>query len=149
MTATTRTPAAPVAGVWRDGWYVVPYDVIFRDLDYFGHVNNAVFLTYFEVARTRLWFTLNGGTKPGDISFIVARAEVDFLRQIGMEPIEILVRIGEMRTTSIDFVYEIRRAGDSHAAATGKIVVVLFDWATQSKVRVSDELRQRVAAFQQ
>lgn len=145
MTATTLTHSAEG---WRDGWYVVPYDVIFRDLDYFGHVNNAVFLTYFELARTRFWFRLTGGTKPGDIGFIMARAECDFLRQIGMEPIEILVRIGEMRTTSLDFVYEIRKVGESQPAATGKVVVVLFDWASQSKVQVSDEFRERVAAFQ-
>ncbi|HWS70952.1 MAG TPA: thioesterase family protein, partial [Thermoanaerobaculia bacterium] len=55
-------------GEWRDGWYAVPYRVIFRDIDSFGHVNNAVFLTYFELARTELWFAITGGADPFDIS---------------------------------------------------------------------------------
>ena len=132
---------------WVDGWYVVPYDVIFRDLDPFGHVNNAVYLTYFEWARTRLWFSINDGVKWGDISFIVARAEVDFRAQIELERIELRVRIGELRNSSFDTVYEIRRS-NGDVAATGRVVVVLYDWETKSKVAISDELRNRIAEFQ-
>lgn len=134
---------------FEDGWYIVPWQVIFRDIDAFGHVNNAVYLTYFEWARAQLWFALTGAAGlPTDIGFIVARAEVDFRLQIGMEPIDICIRISEMRGTSFDTVYEIRKRGGK-VAATGKVVVVLFDWKAQTKVRISDELRQKVHAFQQ
>ena len=61
-----------------------------------------------------------------------------------MERIEIRVRIGEMRTTSLDFDYEIRRSDGQQLAATGKVIVVLFDWETQSKVPISDGFRRRV-----
>ena len=87
---------------WENGWFVVPWQVIFRDVDSFGHVNNAVFLTYFEWARAQMWFDLTeaeGG--PEDIGFIMARAEVDYLAQLGMEPIDICVRVSEMRNTSL------------------------------------------------
>ena len=135
----------PDAPRWENGWFVVPWQVIFRDVDAFGHVNNAVYLTYFEWARAQMWFALNGlEGVPTDIGFIVARAEVDFILQIAMEPIEIRVRISEMRNTSFDTVYEIRLA-DGRLAATGKVVVVLFDWENQRKKPISDELRRKVA----
>ncbi len=140
MSATT--------GEWREGWYVVPYDVLFRDLDPFGHVNNAVFLTYFEWARTRLWFAITGGSEARDIGFIVARAECDFRAQVSMETIDIATRIAEMRSSSFDFVYEIRKPSGKQPAATGKVVVVLYDWDQQSKKPISDELRAKVRAFQ-
>jgi acyl-CoA thioesterase FadM len=73
----------------------------------------------------------------------MARAEVDYVAQLGMEPIDICVRISQMRNTSLDTVYEIRR-GDGQVAATGKVVVVLFDWHEQRKIPISDELRQKV-----
>lgn len=133
------------AGAWRDGWFVVPHDIPFRDLDYFGHVNNALYFTYFELARTLLWFAITGGTKPDDIGFIVAHAECDFRFSLGMEPIDIAVRISETRNTSVDFVYEVRRAG-GEVAATGKVVVVLFDWETRAKQAISDELREKIRA---
>jgi acyl-CoA thioester hydrolase len=134
-------------GTWRDGWFVVPIDVTFRDIDAFGHVNNAVFFTYFESARTALWFRLTGGKEPHDIGFIVARAECDFRAQIRMERIEVLVRIAEMRNTSLDFLYEIRQS-EGTLAATGKVVVVLFDWETRTKKPIDEELRRRLAGDQ-
>ena len=129
---------------WENGWFVVPWQVIFRDVDSFGHVNNAVFLTYFEWARAQMWFDLTEAKgEPEDIGFIMARAEIDYLAQLGMEPIDICVRVSEMRNTSLDTIYEIRRR-DGQVAATGKVVVVLFDWHEQRKKPISDELRQRV-----
>ncbi len=137
-----------MGGRWRDGWFVVPHQVIFRDLDAIGHVNNAVFFTYFEWARTLLWFELMGGRQPFDVGFIVARAECDFHHQLGMEEIEIRVRIGEMRNSSLDFLNEIRRGEGQQIVATGKVVVVLFDWQKQSKVAISEEFRHKVTSRQ-
>jgi acyl-CoA thioester hydrolase len=133
---------------WEGGWYVVPWQVIFRDIDTFGHVNNAVYFTYFELARTAMWLELTGGRLSTDVGFIVVRAECDFRHQLSMEPIEIRVRIGDMRTTSFDTLYEIRTGNGGQVAATGKVVVVLFDWKTQSKTPITDELRQKVLMFQ-
>jgi acyl-CoA thioester hydrolase len=130
---------------WRNGWFVVSQRVAFRDLDAMGHVNNAVFLTLFENARILMWFDLTGGSRPEDIGFIVARAEIDFKRQLGLEEIEVRVRVGEMRGSSLDTLYEIRKTSSGEIAATGKVVVVLYDWALQSKMAISDELRRKVA----
>jgi acyl-CoA thioester hydrolase len=137
-----------MSGGWRDGWHVVPWDVTFRDLDALGHVNNAVFLTYFEWGRMRYWFDLRGGSSPFDIGFIVARMECDYRKQLVMEPIEIATRVGEMRTSSLDFYSEVRKAGGEVAAA-GKTIVVLYDWTTRSKMAIPDDLRRRVRSFQQ
>lgn len=130
-------------GTWRDGWYVVPHQVQFRDVDAFGHVNNAIFFSYFEWARTLLWFELAGFGGATDIGFIVAHAACDFKLQIQLEPVDICVRVGEMRTTSFDTHYEIRTNGGRDVAATGKVVVVLYDWTSRSKVPISEELRQK------
>src|SRR5436190_3814028 len=156
LQACTRAavPAAPATAAvqssvpevprWENGWYVVPWQVIFRDVDSFGHVNNAVYLTYFEWARAQMWFDLTEAKgAPEDIGFIMPRAEVDYLAQLGLEPIDICVRVSEMRNTSLDTVYEIRR-GEGQVAATGKVVVVLFDWHEQRKTPISDELRRKV-----
>ncbi|HEY8183351.1 MAG TPA: thioesterase family protein [Thermoanaerobaculia bacterium] len=133
---------------WEGGWYVVPWQVIFRDIDTFGHVNNAVYLTYFEHARTSMWLALTGGSDSKDVGFIVVRTECDFRHQLAMEPIEIRVRIGDMRTTSFDTLYEIRTAGDMQVAATGRVVSVLFDWKKNQKTTITDELRDKVRMLQ-
>lgn len=137
-----------VPAKWRDGWYVLPHEVTWNDLDAMGHVNNAVYFVYFESARTRYWLEMTGAVRPLDIGFIVAHAECDFLEQLAMmEQIEIRVRVGAMRKTSLDFEYEVWHDGD-RVAARGKVVVVLYSWDAKSKLPITDELRRQVAAFQ-
>lgn len=135
---------------WRDGWYVVPHIVSWRDLDAIGHVNNAVFISYFEFARTRYWLDLQQKNTPHDIEFIVARVECDYRAQLSFdEQIEIRVRIGEIRGSSFDFLTEVWREDGGELAASGRVVVVLFDWDAQQKRTVTPELREKIERFQE
>ena len=60
------------------------YDVAVRwsDMDVYGHVNNARFLTLYEEARVAMFFT--GARAHGLTSFeegiVIARHEIDYLR---------------------------------------------------------------------
>src|SRR3972149_5714183 len=55
----------------------------FRDLDPMGHVNNAVFLSYCELARTQFYLQHAFKRKLHDIDLILARAEIDFVSAAG------------------------------------------------------------------
>ncbi len=59
-------------------------DVRFRDLDPLGHVNNAVFLSYMELARIRYFQRISPDWLE-EGHFVVARMEVDYLRPIFLE----------------------------------------------------------------
>ena len=41
-----------------------PVEVRFRDCDAMGHVNNAVYFTYFEQCRLLFWRKLTGAPNP-------------------------------------------------------------------------------------
>ncbi len=60
----------------------------FRDIDSMGHVNNAVYLTYFEEGRKEFIYSLFGIINPEDYNFILAHIACDFLKPIS------IVRIG-------------------------------------------------------
>ena len=133
---------------WRNGWYVVPHQVVFHELDAYGHVNNVAFFAYFETGRICLWFEITNVPDPRAVGFIVARAECDFRLQIGMERIEIRTRVGEMRGSSFDFEHEVWKTDGQQLAASGKTVVVLFDWDKQAKRPIGEELRRKVQSLQ-
>jgi acyl-CoA thioester hydrolase len=62
-----------------------------RDVDAYGHVNNAVFLNYLEEARDRLVESLFG-ERAWD--FVIARVAIDFRRELQQRDREVLVRCG-------------------------------------------------------
>jgi acyl-CoA thioester hydrolase len=59
-------------------------EIRWRDMDAFGHVNNAVYLTYIEEARDE-W--LDGTLPEGHSSwdFVLARVAIDFRRELRQE----------------------------------------------------------------
>lgn len=133
----------------RNGWYVVPYEIAWRDLDAMGHVNNAVALSLLETARTKYWTDLHGTMSVDAIGFIVARIECDYRRELNLgDEVEIAVRIGTMRNSSFDFDGEVRRDGGRELAISAVVTVVLFSWETRSKLPITPELRARIGAFQ-
>ena len=99
---------------------VVGVEVRFRDLDAMGHVNNAVYLTFFEQARLAFWMALHPGGAPGEvidparIGFVVARAECDYASPVRLgERLLVGCRAGDFGTSSFAFDYRIVAAGGS------------------------------------
>lgn len=134
---------------WENGWFEIPYEIEWRDVDGIGHVNNVTYFTFFEIGRTRYWQALSGTTGIRELQFIVAHAECNFRVQLELaQRIVIRTRIGEMRNSSFDFVYEIRTEDGRELAADGKVVAVFFSWTENRKVPITDELREKINAFQ-
>ena len=119
--------------------------VRYRDLDAFGHVNNAVYLTYLEEARNAFLAHLGLVRRVADIRMILARTEIDFRSPLRLgEEVEIGVRPGRLGNKSFDLEYELR-AGDRVVAAA-KVVLVTYDYERSAPIPVPDEWRERMAA---
>ena len=126
----------------------VDIQVRFRDLDAMGHVNNAVYLTYLEMARVEYWRRLMGKVSWDAYRFIVARLEIDYLAPVAVAD-ELTCRIGltEMGESSFRFEYELVRRSDGRVAARAVSVQVAYDYRARKAVPVDQELRERVAAL--
>ena len=119
--------------------------VRFRDVDAKGHVNNAVFLTYMESARVAFLVELGAVSGLEDLSFIVARIEIDFRAPISFgEEVEVGVRASRFGSKSFDLDYELRAGG--RLVAEAKSVCVGFDYERGETVAIPDAWRERLAA---
>ncbi len=119
-----------------------------RDVDALGHVNNAVYFTYFEIARTRFWEEAFGARTLGDINFILASIQCDFLspaRYGGV--VEVGIRVTAVGRTSFDFAYE-ARAEDGRPVARARSTQVLYDHRADRKLEITEAWLARVAALQ-
>ena len=102
-----------------DGYpFSCPIQVRWRDLDAFGHVNNATFASYLEMARTEAWNLLFGGRDALGIPFFVKRLEIDYRRPIGLDDeVRVWLRVGETRGASFTFEYVVEAGGEVAAEA--------------------------------
>ncbi len=126
---------------------VVPVQVRFRDLDALGHVNNAVYLSYLELARVVYFRERLGITGPQDLGFILARAEIDYRSPVHLhEALYVGIGVAEIRRRSFVFAYEIREAETARLVAEARTVQVMYDYRNNRPVPIPDDLRQRLEA---
>jgi acyl-CoA thioester hydrolase len=112
----------------------------YADYDTKGHVNNAVFLTYFEVARERAWVDAVRGS--ADAPFILAEATVRYLRpaMIGT-PLDIEITTSEVRTKAWVWRYRVLDARNDAVVAEGRTVQVMYDYTSGRSVEIPSDVR--------
>src|SRR5438270_13745187 len=102
--------------------------VRFRDCDGMGHVNHAVYLTYFEQCRLTFWRELTGTPSP-HTRVIIAKAECDYRSPAHFgDELDVRVGVGEIGRSSFSLVYEIVDARTDRPVATGRTVMVSYDY---------------------
>jgi acyl-CoA thioester hydrolase len=123
-----------------------PIQVRFRDLDSMGHVNNAVFATYFEEGRSAFFREVFGVSDPKGFDFILARIEIDYRRPVRLaDDLRVGLRVASLGTTS--FVLEYRLRAGEEVAAEGRSVQVSFDYGRRAKKPLSADFLEKVRPF--
>ena len=123
----------------------LPVATRYPDYDTKGHINNAVFLTYFEMAREAAWKAIDGDP---DFPFILAEASIKYVSEamIG-EPLEISITTAEVRTKAWVWQYAITCPRDGRVVAEGRTVQVMYDYAKHATVPIPDAVRGKLGAM--
>ena len=130
---------------------IADLSVRFRDVDAMGHVNNAVYFTYFEEGRKVFLKEVFDIIDIADYPFILAHLSCDYLKpvRLGDAP-RLEIWIGEIGNKNFSFLY---RVTDRHQSgvvyAKGKSVMVLYDYEQKKTVPVSREFRQKLAPYRE
>ena len=119
------------------------------DLDGFGHVNNASYLTYIQEARANFtWYSRKtAGLEPVLTSMVVARAEVDFIEPIydGGFDLDVAIWVAKIGNSSFDLVYELSSPLGLHAR--GHTVQVAVSMDTKRSRPLSPEEREFLTGY--
>jgi acyl-CoA thioester hydrolase len=130
----------------------VDLPVLWGDMDALGHVNNTVYLKWFESARVAYFerIELLGEGRRGTVGPILASARVDFRIPVVYPDVVTAraraVRLGNTSFTLAQSVSTRTRGG--RVAAEGEVVIVLIDYATGEKTRLPDPLRAAIALLE-
>mgnify|MGYP001554617012 CR=1 FL=1 len=129
---------------------VVDVPVRWGDMDAYGHVNNAMYLTYFESARIAYFhaLALPGWVKPEGVGPIVHSTTCRYRIPVEYpDTLRVGTRINHASITGDRFTMELAAWREQHAAiaAEGTCLVVVYDYAARTKAKVTDELRAAIS----
>jgi acyl-CoA thioester hydrolase len=132
------------------GRYSYSCAVRWSDLDAYGHVNNARFLTLYEEARVALMFieARKAGLTTFEQGIVISRHEIDYMRPVDYtDPVHIELWIEEIRPSRFTVVYELFDGGA--VASRARSVCVPFDLAAGRPRRLSAEEREFLTPWQE
>lgn len=121
--------------------YSTSIELRFSDLDAYGHVNSAVYFTYLETARVKLFHDFFREVSEQGIFTVVARAECDFKIPIMLYD-ELVVTLWVARTGRSSFDLEYRlHDGAEKTYATARTTMVCFDSIRNATVPIPESIK--------
>jgi acyl-CoA thioester hydrolase len=119
--------------------------VTFRDIDVLGHINNAVYVTWFEAARTAYIMELCALKRLEDLPVILAETTIRYIAQGEFgETVVIGTGVSRWGTKSFDLAYGISTT-TGRVLATGRSVQVYYDYESRKTVPIPQQFRGVVA----
>ncbi|MDB5120010.1 MAG: thioesterase [Sphingobacteriales bacterium] len=122
----------------------------FADIDLFGHVNNALYLTYFEIARTAYWKEIINWN--WDVmGIIIANAEISYLKPIRLnDEIRAYVKTSNIGKTSFTLKYVLVKVanGEEELCTTGSTICVTFDYVNNKPAPIPEDSKLKMETFE-
>jgi acyl-CoA thioester hydrolase len=122
--------------------YRLTDNVRFADLDPNGHVNNAVYATYFETGRVTLVKDRSYGLMPDGLTWIMVRLDIHFRAELRWPgTIEMGLGVAKFGRTSVTFDQVV--FSQDRCVASAQAVTVLIDEATRKPTALTPEIIEK------
>lgn len=126
----------------------IEINVAWGDMDAFAHVNNTVYLRWFESARI-VYFERTGildNMKSSGVGPILARSSIDYRKPVVYpDRVFVSVRLREIGNTSFTLEYRVTSQAQSNVVvAEGESVVVMVNYNSGSKVPLSQSQKEKL-----
>lgn len=123
----------------------------FTDFDMMGHVNNAVYFTYMEMARTKYWQqAIKWDWKKTGV--VIAKASLEYIKPVLPEDkLNMYVRTSKIGTSSFEMEYLMvkNKGAQEEICAYGKTVCVAFSYTNKTSTPIPDNERNKMRLFEQ
>ncbi len=131
--------------------FSLPIQLRWNDQDALGHVNNAVYLSYFEIARGHYMPTACPGWNWLKDMFLIGNISINFqkeLKLLAKNP-KVHIRTTKIGNKSFELEYLVtsEKNGETIIHATGTSTQVMFDMQTRTTIEVSDHLREQLTSY--
>lgn len=131
--------------------FSLPLQIRWSDLDPLGHVNNAVYITYFEIVRGHYMLRACPGWDWKKDMFLIGNVTANFHHELLLTATEPTVNIRTSKIGNKSFVLEYavtsKKDEKTIVHATGNTTQIMFDLKTRTTIEIPEWVREALAAF--
>lgn len=127
----------------------MPAQLRFSDVDRFGHVNNSVYFSLFDMCKTRYFHDVVGTDIFDRMAPVVVHIEANFMSPV-LFPDEIVIDTSIIKTGTKSFTLMQRAVNErtEQVKCVCETVMVMMDTNTNVSVEIDSEFRRKVEEFE-
>ena len=127
-----------------------PIQIRFNDIDLLGHLNNALYFQFMDLAKVSYFKQFTGDRYDwSKIGLVVAHIDVDFIAPTYInDHIEVLTAVASISNKSLVLSQRVVEVTTGEVKCVANTVMVNFDPASNRSVPISDEWRKRLSDYE-
>lgn len=130
--------------------YTCNIQLRYNDIDALGHVNNAMYVTYLEIARVNYFeHLMQTNISLDKEGIILARVAIDYKQPIVLgDALAVKIWCSKVGSKSFDLAYAIIKQTDvqSIVMATATTVQVCFDYKENKSILIPEKWKEKFTA---
>ncbi|WP_024607094.1 thioesterase family protein [Pseudoalteromonas sp. TAB23] len=126
--------------------------VAWADMDALQHVNNVVYLRYFEIARIDFLNKINlfDTISPNGVGPVISENNIRYKRPVTFpDTLTVGVTISDIKTDRFVMNYTVFSHAQNAITTTGTSKVVMFDFETGQKAPIAEPLLSALVSYSQ
>lgn len=129
--------------------YQMPAQLRFSDIDKFGHINNSVYFSLFDMCKTRYFIDVLGQHVFDSLGIVVAHVNADFLAPI-FYPDEIVLqtKITHLGTKSFTLLQRAINTRTKEVKCECTTVMVFFDTVHNRSMEMPESFKRKIAEYE-
>mgnify|MGYP001259546872 FL=1 len=131
--------------------HITPIQLRFNDFDALGHVNNSVYLSFFDLGKTSYFMQVLPDVQLNrEVGIVIADIHVSFLLPVYPgENVAVETAVVEVGNKSFKLYQQLIDLDTNEVKCICKTVMVCFDAKTKSTRQISPEWRKVIADFEE
>lgn len=129
--------------------HTLPIQLRFNDVDKFGHVNNTVYFTYYDLGKTNYFATVYPNLDWDKDGIVVVHIEVDFISQIyGTSNVAVQTAVSEIGNKSMTMLQRVIDTETNEVKCYCKSIMVAFDMEKHDSKEIPEDWKEAISAFE-
>ena len=121
--------------------HALPIQLRFNDVDKFGHVNNTVYFSFYDLGKTEYFASVCPGVDWEKIGIVVVHIEANFVKQIfASDHIAVQTAVSEIGTKSFHLIQRVIDTETQEVKCICKSIMVTFDLEKHESMPLTEEL---------
>lgn len=129
--------------------HTLPLQIRFNDVDKFGHVNNTVYFSFYDLGKTEYFASVCPNVDWEKDGIVVVHIDVDFLTQIyGSDHVAVQTAVTEIGTKSFQLAQRVIDIESGEVKCICRSIMVTFDLENHESKALTEEWVNAICTYE-